>query len=164
MATSITEPRDSRVTYYEGWYRHAKEAVGPLTVDEAKRLDSAGEPYAVVLGDPKQPHSFIEVSGGCYGVSFLDNLRREHLMYTFEDVGGGKLFLKEAVHRDFEADSDMVARATISRFSPDGRVQIEKGEKPFRQALMTERQTDVGRNWEPKPAFGLFDGLVRKDR
>ena len=164
MATSTTEPRDLRAAYYEGWYRHSKEAVGPLAVEEARRLDAAGEPYAVVLGDPEQPHAFIEVSAGCYGVSFLDDFRREHVMYTFEDMGAGKLCLREVVNREFEGDSDTLARATIYRFSPNGRVQIEKGEKPFRQALVTDSQTDVDRNWEPKPAFGEYDGLIRKDR
>jgi hypothetical protein len=164
MATSITDPVGRRVTYYERWHRHAKAAVGPLAVEEAKRLDAAGEPYAVVLSDQDRPVCFVEVSEDCYGVSFLDRLQREHLMYSFEDVGDGKLFLSEAVYREFEGDSDTVAKATIYRFSTDGRVQIEKGEKPFQQAAVTDGHTDVSRNWEPKPGFGDFTGLARKDR
>ncbi len=164
MATSTTEPRDSKVAYYEGWHRYAKEAVGPLSAEEAKRLETTGEPYTVVVGDPQQPHCFIEVSERCYGVSFLDDLKREHLMYTFEDTGDGKLFLKEALNRDFEGGTDEVARGTTYRFSADGRVQIEKAEKPFRQATVTETQADVSKNWEPKPNFGDYSRLIRKDR
>lgn len=164
MATSTTEPRDSKVAYYERWHRYAKEAVGPLSIDEAKRLEAAGEPHTVIIGDPEHPRCFIEVSEGCYGVSFLDDRKREHLMYTFEDTGDGKLFLKEALNREFEGSTDEVARGTTYRFSADGRVQIEKAERPFKQATRTETQADVSKNWEPKPSFGEYSRLVRKDR
>jgi hypothetical protein len=164
MATSTTEHGGPKVAYYEGWFRHAKKAVGPLRTDEARRLDSAGEPYAVVIGDQDQPECFIEVSSGIFGVSFLDALKREHLMYTFEDSGDGRVFLKEAVYREFDADSDTLATATIYRFSPDGRVQVEKGEKPFRKAVMSEGQVDVSRNWELRPVFGDYSRIIRRER
>jgi hypothetical protein len=164
MAPSTTEIDSPKVAYYEGWFRHAKKAVGPLRTDEAQRLDSTGEPYAVVIGDQDQPECFIEVSRGTYGVSFLDPLKREHLMYTFEDAGDGRVFLKEAVYREFDGESDTVAKATIYRFSRDGHVQVEKGEKPFRKAAVSDGAADVSRNWEPKPVFGEYRQIIRRER
>ncbi len=85
-------------------------------------------------------------------------------MYTFEDVGDGRVFLKEAVYREFEGDSDTVTKATIYRFSPEGRVQLERGEKPFPGNRWSDGQSDVSRNWEPKPIFGDYRRIIRKDR
>lgn len=164
MATSTAELSRGRVSYSEGWHRYFKEVIHPISAEEAKRLEEAREPYAVIVGDPAHPYCFIEVSEDCFGVGFLDEKKREHLRYTFEDLGDGRVFLAEATHREYEGDSDEVAKATLYRFSQDGRVQIERGEKPFRQAMVTDSHTDVSQNWEPKPVFGDYGRLIRKDR
>jgi len=152
------------LSYYERWHRYAKEPVGLLTEEAARKLDAAAEPYTVVIGGPDRPYGFIEVSGDCYGVSFLDERGREYLMYTFEESGNGRVFLKEATHRDYEGDSDTVSKATIYRFWTDGRVMIERAEQPFKQTNVSESRTDVSRNWETKPTFGRYDQLLGKDR
>jgi hypothetical protein len=59
---------------------------------------------------------------------------------------------------------DTVATATIYRFSRDGRVQVEKGEKPFRKAAVSDGHADVSRNWEPKPEFGDYRRIIRRER
>jgi hypothetical protein len=107
-----------------------------------------------MVGDPAHPYCFIEVSEGCFGVGFLDEHKREPLRYLFEDLGDGRVFLSEATHREYVAESDEVAKGTVYRFSKDARVQIERVQKPFQQATVTDGHTDVSRNWEPKPAFG----------
>ena len=164
MATSTTEPSAERVSYCEGWHRYFKEIIHPLSPEEAKRLDQAREPYAVIVGDPSHPYCFIEVSEGCFGVSFLDENKREYLSYTFEEVGSDKVFLKEASSREYQGASDEVARGKVYRFSTGGAVSIERSEKPFRQASITESRSDVAKNWEPKPAFGEYARLLVKDR
>jgi len=151
------------VTYCERWFRHRKEAVGLLTPESARRLHDAGQPYTVLLGDPQRPRRFIEVGGGFYGVSFLDDDLREYLVYTFDELEKDRLFLKEAIHRNFEKDSDEPGEVTIYRFSPGGRVQIERSENAL-GGTRTEGETDVSKNWEPKPVFGRYEALTREDR
>ncbi len=164
MATSTAEPTTQSVSYCEGWHRHFKEVIHPLSADDAKRLDQGRQPYAVIVGDPSQPYCFIEVSEGCFGVGFLDEKKREYLRYTFEEVGSEKVFLKEATSREYEGDSDEVVGGKVYRFSTDGAVSIERSEKPLTQATITDSRADVAKNWEPKPAFGDYARLIVKDR
>lgn len=152
------------VTYWEGWHRYSKEPVGQLDKEQARRLDANGKPYTIVLGDPIDPQSFIEVNHNCYGVSFLDEQNREYLMYTFEEVETDRLFLMEIIHREFEGVTDNILRGVVYRFSTDGKVSIERSEAPFRRATITEDQVDVSKNWETKPIFGKYSALIRVER
>lgn len=164
MAPSTDSATSWPLSYYERWHRYAKEAIGPLAEEAARRLHVADAPYVVVIGDPGRPYGFIEVCADCYGVSFLDERGREHLMYTFEDAGKGRVFLKEATYRDYEGESDAVSKAVIYRFWTNGRVMIERSERPFKQTSVSESRADVSRNWEMKPTFGEYGHLLRKDR
>lgn len=150
--------------YCERWHRHYKEMILPLTAEEARRRDKDKDLYTVVVGEADAPYCFIEINLGMYGVSFLDEHKREYMAYTFDEIEEDRLFLKEAVYRDYQGNSNEVVRATAYRFSPDGRVSVEKTEAPFRQAGVTEGQADVSGNWEPKPHFGDYAALIRKDR
>ena len=158
-----TEP-PSVFRYYERWHRYAKEPVGPLTEGAARTLHADGEPYTVVVGDPVRPSCFVEVASDFYGVSFLDDHGREYLMYTFEEAEQERVFLKEATHREYAGDSSSVAKGTVYRFWPDGRVMIERSEPPFQRAQVSESHADVSRNWERKPEFGQYEQLISKDR
>lgn len=159
-----TDRSPLRVLYGERWHRHGKELTRLLTPEKARLRDEKGEIYAVVIGDPAAPYCFIEVNGGYFGVGFLDEQKREYMSYTFDELEAGKLFLCEAAYREYKGRSDQVVRGTVYRFFPDGRSLVEKVEEPFRQAKVTEGRSDVSKNWEPKPSFGEYDGLIRKDR
>lgn len=154
----------TELSYYERWHRHAREPIGPLDVEAARALDAKQEPYVVVVNESGKPSCFIEVTAGdFYGVSFLDEGLREYLAYTFEEIGG-RLFLKEAVHREFEGDSGTPARGSVYRYTPDGLASMDEGEAPFRKATVKEKRVDVSRNWEDVPRFGEYAPLLRKER
>jgi hypothetical protein len=103
-----------RVTYCGTWHRHLRKPVEPLTPDQAKARDEAKEGYVAVVGEVDRPECFIEIRDGFYGVSFLDGEQREYLLYSFEELESGKLFLKEAIFRDYAEGSVKPARAPVS--------------------------------------------------
>jgi hypothetical protein len=152
------------MSYFERWHRHYAEAAGALTDEEARRRDKAGEPYVVVIGNAKTPDVIIEVNRGFYGVSFLDHRQREYLLYNFALLADERLFLKEAIHREFVGDEAKPRDATAYRFKPDGSVAIEKSNGMFNRSEVTVGQTDVSSNWEAVPEFGRYDRLIRKER
>lgn len=152
------------MSYFERWHRHYAEAAGALTNEDARRRHAAGEPYAVVIGDVRAPDAIIEVNRGFYGVSFMDHRQREYLLYNFALVDDGRLFLKEAIHREFAEDEARTKEATAYRFKPDGSVAIEKSSGAFNRSEMTESRTDVSSNWEEVPEFGGYERLLRKER
>lgn len=152
------------VKYFEAWHRYLRQPVEPLTETQAKARADAGDGYVAVIGQAEHPECFIEVRGGFYGVSFLDSLNREYLMYSFEEIEPGKLFLKEAIFREYDGESPKPARASAYRFERNGSVSIETGANPFRQVVTRESETDVSGNWELKPSFGEYAGIIRKER
>ena len=153
------------MSYFERWHRHFGEAIGALTAEDARRRHAAGEPYIVVIGDPREPGCIIEINRTFYGVSFFDVRKREYLLYNFEQVDGERLFLKEAIHREYSSDEvSRPSAATAYRFKPDGSVTIESSSGAFNRAEVEQSQTDVSRNWEEAPEFGRYDGLIRKER
>jgi len=152
------------MNFCERWFRQKKMIIGPMNIEKAKKLDQKGKPYTVIIGSSENPEFFIEVNKGFYGVSFLDDLKREYLLYNFEEITEGMLFLKEAIHREFDGKKDPVISGTVYRFSPDGTVKIEKSKAPFEKAEMFEKKTDVSKNWEKKPEFGKYENLIKKER
>jgi len=152
------------VSYCDRWHRYLKEIIHQIEVDEARALHDSGKPYTVILGESRSPFCFIEINLGCYGVSFLDEQKREYLMYTFEDTHDGRLFLKEAIWREFIGRSDEVKKGTAYHFSQEGTVSIEDVEHPFHQSTVREHSLDVSANWESRPEFGEYEALARKDR
>lgn len=152
------------VNYFQIWHRHLRQGVEALSPDQAKARHDSVDGYVAVIGTPKHPECFIEIREGFYGVSFLDSALREYLMYSFEELESGMLFLKEAIFREYDGDNTRPARASAYRFQPSGSVSVESGAHPFRQVSVKESTTNVRRNWERKPAFGQYADIVRKER
>jgi len=152
------------VSYCEGWFRHFKKISGLLSEEEAKNREKNGEVYTVIIGDHENPFCFIEINKGFYGVSFLDDYKREFLSYNFDEQENGLLFLKEAINTEFEGNSDNMLKNTAYWFTPDGNVKIGESKPPFQKVEVIEKKADVSRNWEKKPEFGKYENLIKKDR
>jgi hypothetical protein len=71
--------------------------------------------------------------------------------------------MSQATHRVFDLDGELLA-LTNYYFSEDGRVVIEKAEKPFVTAERSESQSDLVENWEATPSFADIELLLRADR
>jgi len=152
------------ITFCERWFRRKKRIIGPIKVEDALKLEKEGNPYTVIIGNPQHPDCFIEINSGSYGVSFLDEFKRDYFRYTFKEESNGMLFLYETIFREYNGESDSILTGTIYWFSPDGKVKIEKSKAPFKKAELIEKETDVSKNWEKKPEFGKYDNLIKKER
>ena len=153
-----------QIHFFERWHRHYAEAAEPLPEAEARQRQEAGEPYVVVIGDEQAPFGIIEINRGFYGVSFLDDRKREYLLYNFEQVDDQRLFLKEAILREYAGEAAKPSAATAYRFQPDGTVTIESSSGAFNRSEVRETLTDVRTNWEDVPVFGSYDRLMRPER
>ena len=152
------------VSFCEKWFRHRKKIIGPLNREKAKEFDKNKKSYTALIGNPMQPHCFIEINLGCYGVNFLDKHKRVYLSYSFEEQENEMLFLIEAVYIEYEGNTDNMLTHTNYWFSPDGIVKIGKSEPPFQKVEVTEKKIDVVNNWEKKPEFGNYENLIKKER
>jgi hypothetical protein len=150
--------------YFGGWHRYYREATEPLTEREARERHLKGEAYCVVVHEAEVgATAFLEVTRDYFSVNFLDAKRRVYLTYGFEDVGGNRLFLKQAIHSEFAADDDQSVIGTSYYFRENGVVAIERTTH-VQTAELTEGSCDVSANWEVRPKFGEYGSLLRKER
>lgn len=131
-----------------------------MTDKEARERELTGLPFTIVVGELDKPCGFIERSPKCYGVNFLDMLARVYLIYTFEEIEPGRLFLKEAIFFQFSGVSDSPAQGTMYWFQHQGRVTIESVDYSTSKTQRLEKETELLGNWENKPEFGCYDRLL----
>lgn len=161
-----------KIFYCKKWSIGYKEPITPLTEHEAQKLHSRGLPYTVLIDSDKEPTCFLEVikNKKMVGVGFLDEQQKEYLMYQFQLVESGNLFLSMAVYREFaEHDGEdagilNVSHGTTYIFNEDGSAVVR--EEHFNPYKLEESQTtvDVTGNYDQFPEFGKYDSLIRKER
>ncbi|MEA9396577.1 hypothetical protein [Lelliottia amnigena] len=149
-----------------------KKPINLLSEAQAKILHSSGKPYTVLIDSDKEPTCFIEVikDKKMVGVGFLDEQQKEYLMYQFQLLESGRLFLSMAVYREFAehpgegAGILNVAHGTTYLFDEDGKTVVR--EEKFNPYTLEESQTiaDVTGNYDVFPEFGEYDSLIRKER
>lgn len=151
--------------YFGGWHRYYKEPTEPLTEGEARKRHSKGQAYCVVVReDDAGAAAFIEVTANYFAVNFLDAKGRVYLTYGFEDVGAQRLFLKQAIYSEFAADGDQPTKGTGYYFKENGAVVMERTTAPLQTAEVAESHCDVSTHWQPRPPFGEYEDLLRKER
>jgi hypothetical protein len=158
--------KSMKYEYFDGWQRSDREPVGPLSMEEAKARDSAGQNYCVaVKEDAGNYEAFIVVSRNGFGVSFLDGQGRVYLSYGFQDVGDGRLFLNHAHWADFSpGDEHKPSSVTNYHFNRTGSATVVRASAPFDRAEAMDTDKDVEANWDVRPAFGDYAHLLVKER
>jgi hypothetical protein len=153
-------------SYCEQWFRGRKRAIGWLSAAQAEELHHAGKLYTVLVGDEAKPTCFLEVrpEAGFVGVSFLNDLMCEYLIYHFKQQSDKRLFLFMALHRVYAPQSDSVTLGQTFIFSPTGKVAIELVDLQSNQRERKEFAVPIDENWEQFPPFGAYDNLIRVER
>ncbi len=60
------------------------------------------KPYTAILTEGEKPEYMVNVTKKWVSVSFYDELARKYLNYDFEVVSGDKLFLRTAMHWEYD--------------------------------------------------------------
>lgn len=124
----------------------------------------ARQSYAVLVDSEQKPSCFLNVSHNYVGVCFLDERLRNYLVYQFQAIKDGRLFLSMATHRTFAGDTDKVVQGDSWIFKPDGKVHMRKEYFNPHRLETADTTTDVESNYSLFPEFGEYDDLIRKDR
>ena len=142
---------------------------------EARRRFAAGEPFWVLFGDPDQPELVMEVElgGEQINVVWLDELQREELSYLFvqrAERPAGELFLEQTHIQAYDHDERLPdAESTAAEgwyFKPDGTFGAFR-ESPDSVGEQTEGRLEPDQfevHREPKPAFGDWASITRRER
>jgi hypothetical protein len=154
------------ITYCKGWSRHRKQPLEIWDEKKAHKAHDSGKLYAVLIGDPQKPSCFLEVHLKLkfIGVVFLDKYLRDYLDFSFKEKQPGKLFLKQVIYREYDADTDNVISAKTMYWEPDGKTQFEQADLVQNFVDTGEGSMDVSINWEPIPEFGQYESIARFER
>lgn len=152
------------IHYAKSWFRADKVVTDPWAVKKAKVAYDRRKLHTVIAGPMEKPRAFIEFNMGYVGVGFLDQLLREYLSYSFEEVQPRRLFLTMATYREFCGESDQVKKGTTYFFKQNGDVVVVDEEFPNGAKKRHETKSDVSDNWEDYPAFGNYESLLRIER
>jgi hypothetical protein len=150
--------------YAEQWLVLDRKPLNMLTLEDAKRRHASRESCAALIGDPDKPSHVVSLVGPWVTVSFLDADLREYLLYSFKEVRPGRLFLKQAIHRQFSPDSGEVSTATIFAFSEKGSLIMERQNMKTNRSETRKAKADPTPNWDRYPEFGAYDSLLREER
>lgn len=145
------------------WYASGKKIIEPMTEEEARIRHENRERYTAVLGG-ERPHCCLEFrSRGVFSV-FFDMHLREYLQYQFNEKEPGRLFLVEAIYREYDGDSEKLIKATISNFSTDGKVFTSITDYSDNSVMEANSTVDVTKNYDTWPAFKDYYNLIQKER
>lgn len=147
----------------------------PYDQAEARRRFEAGEGLWVLFGEPDRPEVVmnIELGGNLVKVVWLDALNRPELSYLFvhpDDWPNGSLFLEQTGILEHDHDELLPDAepnfAEAWYFSPDGTYHAARQtrEGTAEQADGHLEPDQIGTHREPKPVFGEWDSITRRDR
>jgi len=161
------------VDYCFKWNYAAGGPGVPLTEDEARVKDSAGEEYTAIM-PPRLGMKFpvlvtVVRKTGVVVVTFLDDAGRKATEYTYMKTDE-RLFLTRALMWTYPNDepglrlSDSSSHETVY-YRVDGSVKRVVKDK-IAQSKETVEYTDVpvASNWEPIPSFGDYTSIARFER
>jgi hypothetical protein len=154
-------------------YRRSRPG-NPLSEDEARTKDAAGEEYTAVL--PPRPTTISPVlvtpvrKAGVVVVTFIDDFGRRSVEYVFSHKDEARLFLSSVHLWTYPSDepglrlSDAVVHEDI-RYREDGYVQHTITDKAAGHRETREySDVPVHTNWEPVPTFGHYRSIARFER
>ncbi|MFC6017568.1 DUF4241 domain-containing protein [Plantactinospora solaniradicis] len=97
VGQGVAEERAVEVTYCAGWEPGSRKPVGVMGVEEARRRDSAGEPYAVLLTAGARPRALLQIDWGhrYLGLFLFDEHGRRDRAYDYRELEPGLLDLRQ---------------------------------------------------------------------
>lgn len=151
---------DANLISLETWHRYAYDN---KLLFELSVFDQANRPYASLL-----------FNVGNAIIHFIDEYQRPYMVYTFGgEYKPSQLFLESLHYFEYEGEDfkerDESIADTEYKFTPQGKLVVYKEytkEDGHRYESQQEaaQLVNVEKNWEPYPAFGQYECLVRLKR
>jgi hypothetical protein len=160
--------------YGESWDAERRALVESLTIADAERRHSAGEPYAVLIGRTGRPRVLLELEGRrdeITGWCFDEQLRRAFLFEFRTLVPGRMALIRMAEWRYVDAgcpEFDPTSPGCLTTFGKGGTPVVQAVDAPaavFRTLEARDRWIDAPRfgTWAPLVAF-VLDELPERER
>jgi hypothetical protein len=161
----------SAAVFCERWHDEEHRPGGVISKSAARRRNARGQPYTVVLGNPKRPDALIDVNWSLdyLGTWFLDDKLRRNLRYAFARVDPKTLFLEQIILWEYPEDAvrdlNTATRITTLTYNQDGIVHEAIDDAVAEvEEVISRSDVPVDINWEQVPEFGDWSRVARWDR
>ena len=150
-----------KIVYCMEWSLLKKQPHVILTEQDAKEKYIREGTYVSVLYENDKVKNVIEIDEMSVTVRFYNDNLENYLLYGFIKKDG-KLFLNTAYHYTYKEGKKV--EHILFNFKENGEMFIETRDFVTGSVEEKEAIVDVSCNWEPFPAFGDYNGLIRVNR
>lgn len=148
--------------YCDRWNEATRAPFQEISPTEAEERHLRRSSYAVFLPSVRVVVHFAFLGAYCV-VSFLDELDRVELRYSFSDAAGSRLFLSQATYHQYEADAEFPSAGETYGFFENGKVLMTKTQRGH-PTVAEESVTDVSQNYSSRPGFGEYREITSRER
>ena len=148
------------VSYCKKWWDKRKKMIDEISKSDAEILHNKGDNYTAVIKEKEKVEYVIDISAKNILVRFYDD--EMYLVYEFDILNNGKMFLKAAFYYTYEA-SELLEILSFN-FSQSGYVYMCKQNLITYKSEERESIVNVSNNWEDFPKFGEYTSIIKKKR
>ncbi|WP_040949822.1 hypothetical protein [Gorillibacterium massiliense] len=152
------------VYYCDEWSDIKKKPWNILDERTASLCHEKKQQYTAVLTEDEKPKYIINVTQDWVSVGFYDDRTRKYLNYDFKVMSDAKLFLRTAMHWEYEGQTDKKASSLIIGFREDGHIAMEKRDLNTGSVEEREAKDTLEKNWDRFPEFGQYHHLCQEER
>jgi hypothetical protein len=153
------------ITYGDSWFLAARRLSKSWEESQARTAHEQRKQYAAVISDGDRIVCVVTGHPNGFFVSFLDSLRREWLVFHFQNVAPERLFLSMLTKREYDGETKRVKHGESYIFEPEGRIVIDSENFDTGQRTKEVMEgADVSANWEAYPEFGDYRSITRLER
>lgn len=143
--------------YYERWFLKKKVGLNPISLEEAKSRHERNKGYCVLIENT----AIVDIAGDWVSVNFIDEFLRPYLNYDFKKIYEDQLFLKGAIYREYEGNTDEIVASVVFNFKENGSYIAEKDGAECKSIEGNAPITDL---LDSYPKFGVYDHLLQIER
>lgn len=161
------------VFFFRSWAYGFYMPCDPITREEAKEIfyrAKIGEGFVIVVDDPEKPTAFLDyiVDANAkkgYKIDYLDGQLRTWLGYSFRQIRDERLFLDGSGEVTYSGDNKEADESVGEMYDEDGLIRFSRKRRgeDF-QDTWKDRLTTLEYHYEPLPAFGEYDSILRVER
>jgi hypothetical protein len=161
------------IFFFRSWAYGYYEPREPLSREEAETIfkhAQIGEGFAALVDDPEKPTAFLDYGVNAngkisYRIDYLDDQLRTWHGYSFRQIRDERLFLDRAGDHTYFNDNREPDESLGQMYDEDGLIRFSRKRRgeDFRDTWK-DRLTTLEYHYEPLPAFGEYDSILRLER
>ncbi|QDU32089.1 hypothetical protein KS4_01180 [Poriferisphaera corsica] len=148
--------------YCRSWFNAKKKALNIIDQKTAQYDHNARQMYTVLISKDEIPKYVIIVKDTFVCVCVLDHLLRIYLEFHYEEVHTSRLFMRMAIRRSYEQNTDNVLDGRSYIYKTSGDLCIRQSAYNSPETKILHSHVDVSGYYAQYPEFGQYMELIER--